>query len=113
LQIALSRDGERFAVLRQDMQTIDIHDLADGRHLTALTPPSNVGRIPVAVSFAENDTVISAWTLHVLTRQTPVYVTAHLLPRNLKEALSAAEVRLAALSNTWSPNGSAQPADAK
>jgi hypothetical protein len=39
LQLALSHDGQRLAVIRQDIATVDIHDLADGRRLTQLTVP--------------------------------------------------------------------------
>jgi hypothetical protein len=110
LQIALSRDGGRLAVIRQDMRQIDIYGLADGRSLTALTPPSSIAPIPVAVSFEADEAIVSAWALHVLTRQTPIYVTVHRLPKDLKEALSAAELRLAVLTNLWSPSGPAQTA---
>ena len=113
LQIALSRDGERFAVIRQDVRQIDIHRLSDGSRLTALTPPSNVAPVPVAVSFERDEVIVAAWTIHVMMRQTPVYVTAHRLPRDLKEALAEAELRLATYAKPWSPSGPAQQAEAK
>ena len=39
LQLALSHDGRRIAVIRQDLSALDIYDLTDGRQLTHLTPP--------------------------------------------------------------------------
>jgi hypothetical protein len=113
LAIALSQDGERFAVLRQDMPTLDIHRLADGRHLAALTGPSTVARLPASVSFDAQDRIVTAWTLHALTRQTPIYVTLHLLPRNLTDELAAAERGLAAVETTRSPDGAPHRAPLK
>jgi len=105
LQIAPERDGGRFAVIRQDVREIDIYALSDGRRLLALTPPSNVTPIPVTASFERGGLVIASWTLHFMTRQTPLYVTAHRLPRTLDEEIAAAEARLGVYVKAWSPEG--------
>jgi hypothetical protein len=110
LQIALSQDDRRFAVIRQDLTPIDIYELVDGHRLTALTPPSTIARVPTTVSFEKDDTIVVAWALHVLARQRPIYVTAHRLPRDLKEAIAMAQVRLEAFAKPWSPSGPAQAA---
>jgi hypothetical protein len=107
LQFALSNDGRRFAIIRQDMPTIDIHDLVDGRQLTQLTSPRSTMKVPAKVSFAANDDVLSAWAVIAMTRGKPRFVIAHRLPRNFDEAIAAATARLAALRNVWSPDGPA------
>jgi hypothetical protein len=113
LQIAVAREGGRFAVIRQDVPQIDIHELSDGRTLTALSPPSNIDPVPVTVSFEPGDVIVSSWTLHVMTRQTPLYVMAHLLPKDFDEALATAEARLAVYTKPWSPSGPPQATEAK
>ena len=95
LNLALSRDGQRFAVLRQDMPNIDINDLTDGRLLTRLTPPWSTINAPAQVAFGPNDEIISAWAVHAMARDKPRFITVHKLPRNFAEALAAASARLA------------------
>jgi WD40 repeat protein len=106
LQMALSHDGRRFAVFRQDMPTIDIHDFADGRLLTQLTPPWGTLQTPAQVSFGPDDEIVSVWALHPMARDKPRFVAVHRLPRNFDEALTAATARLATLNDIWTPEGS-------
>ena len=105
LQIALSNDGRRFAIIRQDMAPIGIYDIADGRQLTELTPPWTTLSVPAHVAFAANDDIVSTWALHAMTRDKPSYVTVHRLPRNFDEALAAASARRTALGAVWTPEG--------
>lgn len=108
LQIALSNDGKRVAVIRQDMPTVDIHEMAEGRLLTQLTPPWSTLRGPAQVSFGPTDEIVTAWTVHAMSRDKPRFVTAHRLPRNFDEALAAATARLAKMNTTWTPAGPRQ-----
>ncbi|MFI5013704.1 MAG: hypothetical protein ACHQAY_15295 [Hyphomicrobiales bacterium] len=110
VQLALSHDERRFAVIRQDIRTIDIHDLGDGRHLTALTPPSAVARVPLDVSFAQNGTVLASWGFGTTTDQIPIYVTAHRLPLGFEAALAAAKARFAELGHVWDGSRPNEPA---
>ena len=105
LQLALSHDGHRVAVIRQDIATVDIHDLGDGRRLTQLTPPWSTLKIPAQVSFAADDAIVTAWGVHPMARDKPRFVTAHQLPRNFEEALAVATARIAALNQMWSAEG--------
>jgi WD40 repeat protein len=105
LDLAVSHDSTRLAVLRQDTQSVDLHDLADGRLLTALTPPSSTLSIPARISFGPNDDLVTAWAFHAMTRDKPRYIAVHRLPRNFDEALAAARARLTALNTIWSPAG--------
>jgi hypothetical protein len=102
---ALSHDGNRFAVLGQDIAGIDVHDLADGRLLTRLTPPWSTLKIPAQVGFGPNDELVSAWAVHAMARDKPRFVTVHKLPRNFDEALAAASARFVTLNTIWSPEG--------
>jgi WD40 repeat protein len=112
LNLALSHDGKRFAVTRQDMPTVDLHDLTDGHLLTQLTPPWTTLKVPAHIAFGPNDELVTAWAVHAMARQKPRFVTVHSLPRNFEEALARASARLAALNTTWSPAGP-QPASAR
>ena len=105
MQLALSHDGQRLAVIRQDIATVDIHDLADGRRLTQLTVPSTTLKIPAQASFATDDAIVTAWAVHPMARDKPRFVTVHQIPHNFEEALSAATARLAALNTLWSAEG--------
>jgi hypothetical protein len=105
LDLALSRDGTRLAVIRQDTPSVDLHDMTNGHLLTKLTAPWSTLSIPAQVSFGPDDDIITAWACHAMTRDKPRYVTVHRLPRNFDEALAAASERLAALNTTWSPAG--------
>ena len=98
LQFALSHDGRRFAVIRQDIATVDIHDLTDGRRPTQLTPPWSTLKMPAQVSFATDDSIVTAWAVHPMVRDKPRFVTVHRLPRNFGD-------RLATLNAVWSPDG--------
>ncbi len=97
LHLALSHDGRRVAVIRQDMAALDIYDLADGHYLTELTPPWSTLKIPAQAAFADDDAIVTEWAVHPLARDKPRFVTVHQLPRNLEEALTDAIARLAAL----------------
>jgi outer membrane protein assembly factor BamB len=97
LQIALSHDGRRFAIIRQDMPNIDIHETASGRLLTQLASPSTTLSVPARVAFGPNDEIVSSWAFHAMTRNKPRFVMLHRLPRNFEEALAAAQRRLEAL----------------
>jgi hypothetical protein len=108
LNLALSRDGQRFAVLRQDIPNIDINDLTDGRLLTRLTPPWSTINAPAQVGFGPGDEIISAWAVHAMARDKPRFITVHKLPRNFAEALATASARLATLNTIWSPEGPPQ-----
>ena len=105
LQLALSHDGRRIAVIRQDLSALDIYDLADGRQLTHLTPPWSTLQIPAQTSFAEDDAIVTAWAVHPMAREKPRFVTVHKLPRDFEEALAAANARLQGLNAAWSPDG--------
>ena len=105
LDLALSHDGTRLAVIRQDTPNVDLYDLADGRLLTSLTPPWSTLSIPARISFGPDDDLVTAWAFHAMTRDRPRYISVHRLPRNFDEALAAATARQAALSTTWSPAG--------
>jgi hypothetical protein len=109
LDIVLSHDGKRFAVMRQDMPTVDVHDLSDGRLLTQLTPPWSTLKVPAHIAFGPDDELITTWAVHAMARAKPRFVTVHKLPRNFDEALAAASARLSALNAIWSPAGP-QPA---
>jgi len=100
-ELAVSHDGHRLAVIRQDMAPVDIYDLADGRLLTALTPPWSTLKVPATVSFASDDAIVTAWAVHPLAIGKPRFVTVHELPRTFAEALAAATARLAALDDVW------------
>jgi hypothetical protein len=108
LQLELSHDGGRFAVIRQDMPSIDIHEVSNGRLLTRLTPPWSTLSVPAQVSFGPNDEIVSAWAVHAMAREKPRFVTVHRLPRNFDEALTAATARLAAMNSVWSVEESKQ-----
>jgi len=101
-EMAMSHDGRRLAVIRQDMAPVNIYDLTDGRLLTALTPPWSTLKIPAKVSFATDDAIVTAWALHPLAIAKPRFVTVHQLPRTFEETLEAATARLAALNDVWS-----------
>jgi hypothetical protein len=105
LDLAMSSDGTRLAVVRQDMPNIDLHDSSTGGWLTALTPPSSTLGIPASVSFGPGGDIVTAWAFHAMTRDRPKYVAVHRLPRNFDEALAAAGARLGALKTIWSPSG--------
>jgi hypothetical protein len=105
LDLALSHDGRRVAVIRQDMAPVDIYDLASGRYLTELTPPWSTLKVPAQVSFADDDAIVTAWAVHPLARNKPRFVTVHQLPGNFEEALTDATARLAALNALWSEEG--------
>ena len=109
LEFALSHDGKRFAVMRQDIPTVDVHDLADGRLLTQLTPPWTTLKVPAHIAFGPEDELVTTWAVHAMARDKPRFVTVHKLPRNFDEALALASARLIALNTTWSPAGP-QPA---
>jgi hypothetical protein len=102
LDIALSTDGHRFAVVRQDIANIDIHDVADGRFLTRLSPPWGTLKAPASVTFGPNDQILSSWAVHAMVRNTPRFIMVHRLPRNFEEALALATRRLESLTATWS-----------
>ncbi|HWB49100.1 MAG TPA: AAA family ATPase [Stellaceae bacterium] len=102
LDIALSHDGRRIAVIRQDMASVDIYDLAAGRPLTALTPPWSTMKVPATVLFAGDDAIVTAWAVHPLVRGKPRFVTVHRLPRTFDETLAAATAHLVALNDVWS-----------
>jgi hypothetical protein len=95
--------------MRQDMPTVDVHDLSDGRLLTQLTPPWSTLKVPAHIAFGPDDELITTWAVHAMARAKPRFVTVHKLPRNFDEALAAASARLTALNTTWSPAGP-QPA---
>jgi len=97
LALALSHDGQRFAVMRQDMPGIDIHEVASGRLLTQLTPPWSTLKVPSHVAFGPQDEIVSSWAVHAMTRNKPRMVTLHRLPRNFAEALTAAQRQLEVL----------------
>lgn len=105
LDLAVSQDGTRLAVLRQDTPSVDLYDLTDGRLLTRLTPPWSTLSIPAQIAFGPHDDLVTAWTLHAMTRDKPRYVAVHRLPRNFDDALIAARGRLAAMNTIWSPAG--------
>ena len=105
LQLALSHDGRRIAVIRQDLSALDIYDLTDGRQLTHLTPPWSTLQIPAQTSFAEDDAIVTAWAVHPMARAKPRFVTVHKLPRDFEEALAAANARLQGLNAAWKPDG--------
>jgi WD40 repeat protein len=105
LQLAVSHDGNRLAVIRQDLPTVDLHDLGDGRRLTQLTAPWTTLKIPTHVSFAPDDAIVTAWAVHPMAKDKPRYVTVHQVPRNFDALLTAATDRLAALEAVWSPVG--------
>jgi hypothetical protein len=105
LRFAVSHDGSRFAVFRQDMPSVDIHRMSDGRLLTQLTPPWSTLKVPAEVSFGPSDELVTAWAVHAMAREKPRFVTVHRLPRNFDEALDAARARLTTLSTVWSPEG--------
>ena len=105
LDLAVSQDKTRVAVLRQDTQTVDLHDLFDGRLLTKLTPPWSTLSIPAQIAFGPNDELVTAWAFHAMTRDKPRYVAVHRLPRDFDAALAAASARLAAMKTIWSPAG--------
>ena len=105
LDLAVSPEGTRLAVLRQDTKTIDLHDLTDGRLLTRLTPPSLTLSIPAQIAFGPTGDLVTAWAFHPMTRDRPRYVDVHRLPRNFDEALAAASARLATMNTIWSPAG--------
>jgi DNA-binding beta-propeller fold protein YncE len=110
LQIAVSRDGRRIAVVRQDVAALDIHDTSKGAHLTQLTPPWSHGA-PAGAAFEGEDVIVTAWAVHAMARDRPRGVTAHALPPTFERALAAAEARLAGLA-VWRPEepGPAGPA---
>jgi WD40 repeat protein len=105
VQLALSHDGNRLAVIRQDLPTVDLHDLNDGRRLTQLTAPWTTLKIPAHVSFAADDAIVTAWAVHPMAKDKPRYVTVHQIPRNFDELLAAATDRLMALEAVWSAAG--------
>ena len=105
LDLAISQDGMRLAVMRQDIKTIDLHDLTNGHLLTRLTPPSLTLTTPAKVEFGPTDDLITAWAFHPMMRDRPRYIAVHRLPRNLDEALAAASGRLAIMNTIWSPTG--------
>jgi hypothetical protein len=112
LNIAPSNDGRRFAILRQDLPSIEIHDLKDGRYLTELTAPWSTLKVPAEISFGADDMIVTAWAVHAMARDKPRFATVHRLPRNFDEALTAAAVRLQVLNATWSADGpNPQPAN--
>jgi hypothetical protein len=100
--LAVSQDGQRIAVIRQDMAPVDIYDVADGRLLTMLTPPWSTLKVPAKVSFAADDAIVTAWAVHPLAIGKPRFVTVHQLPWTFDKALAAATARLAALDEVWS-----------
>jgi hypothetical protein len=105
LQIAASRDGRRFAVIRQDIPQIDIHEVGTGRLLTRLAAPWSTLKVPAHVTFGPDDEILSAWAVHAMTRAKPRFVSVHRLPRSFAEALAAATVQLEKLNRPWSPEG--------
>jgi hypothetical protein len=112
LNIALSHDGRRFALLRQDMPSVELHDMKDGRYLTELTPPWSTLKVPADVSFSADDTILTAWAVHAMARDKPNFVTVHRVPRDFDEALAAVTTRLQALNAKWSAEGpSPEPAN--
>jgi WD40 repeat protein len=105
VQLALSHDGNRLAVIRQDLPTVDLHDLSDGRQLTQLTAPWTTLKIPAQVSFAADDAIVTAWAVHPMAKDKPRYMTVHHIPRNFDELLAVATDRLTALQSVWSAAG--------
>ena len=105
LQLAPSHDGNRLAVIRQDLPTVDLHDLSDGRHLTQLTAPWTTLKIPAYVAFAADDAIVTAWAVHPMAKDKPRYVTVHQIPRNFEELLAVATDRLTKLEAVWSAAG--------
>jgi hypothetical protein len=102
LQIAFSPEGKRFAVIRQDLPTLDLYEGGTGRFLTALTPPWPYG-VPASVELPDETRVLSTWAYHAMTRFAPAYVASHTIPGTLPEALELARDRLAALQAVWTP----------
>ena len=109
LALATSRTG-RLAIVRQDVKTVDLHDLATGQHLTQLTSSRINNSVPAAVAFDGAGRVLTTWALVAMALDKPISVTLHAVPLDRAEALSAAKAALAS-SVPRLPDGTRRPAD--
>lgn len=100
--LTVSPDGERVAIIRQDLPSIDLHEAATGRLLTHVTTPWSWG-VPVRASFGADGRVMGTWAVHPMAQERPTHVSLHVLPFGLDAALAAAKTRLQRLETVWTP----------
>ena len=107
LHIAVSRGG-RLSVVRFDIASVDLHDVATGQLLIRLAGPG-LTEAPAGVLFdaAERTTVL--WRENAFMPGRPTKITVHALPFGREDAIAAARAALAALAPML-PDGSRPPA---
>ena len=101
--------GGRLAIVRQDMPTVDLHEVSSGQFLTQLSAPWMQG-IAATVAFDREDRVATAWALHAILRTKPTAVAFHALPLSREDALAAVHAALASAVPV-APDGSARPVE--